>query len=116
MADPEQEAQMREALSTNLDSLLGIAPESLVQAKRLGSDLSFKEGLHYFERILHLFQPLRDCSLEEVPLPRLNKLLQSVNQAISLFQQIKEFNAQGVANRNSCETQSLAFSPEARLL
>jgi hypothetical protein len=72
--------------------LLNIDPDSLAQAKRLGSDLSFKNGLPSFRRIIALFEPLRNCSLDEFPLPRLNQLFQAVNGALTIFKQIKEFD------------------------
>lgn len=92
MADPNQESSARDVAVNLLKTLFGVEPASLIQTERLGRDLDFRDGVPYFERILGLFSPLRECNLDVLPLASLNRVSTAVSQALDLFKNVKEFN------------------------
>ncbi len=85
----------REVLTTTLDTLIAISPQSLVRTEVLGRTLDFRDGIEVFERSLRLFRSLRHLNLDDVPQNTLNTLTQQAKKALETFQKIQSFDPSG---------------------
>lgn len=94
MATFEQEQQQNKKLRETLGALKAIDPESLVRTDVLGKDLNFEAGLPVFRRTLSLFQDLADCNLDNFPFETLSQLTAQADDALTLFQAIRNFSLQ----------------------
>ncbi len=94
MATLEQEVQERQALKSVLDQLNAIEPDSLVRTEVLGKELSFEAGLPVFRRTLALFHDLSECNLDGAPYETLSQMTSQAKQALTSFQQIRNFSIQ----------------------
>ncbi len=94
----EQEAKLKQDLSSSLEKLSLITSESLVRTEELGALLNFQQGRLVFERTLKLFRDLQQVSLDNVPFGVLNNLKNRADAAISQFKQIQDFNPGTIAN------------------
>jgi hypothetical protein len=88
----EQEKQARSALSTEIEKLSQITPESLVRTDDLGRQLDFSKGTDVFKRVLGLFKDLKESNLDNVSYQALTNLTQMAQDANNRFQQIRSFN------------------------
>lgn len=91
----DQEKEARETLISALNELAEITPESLIRTNELGTALDFRGGVEIFRRTLTLFENLRNCNLDNVPLPTLQTLSQQATQATQTFQEIQQFDPSG---------------------
>lgn len=98
MATLEQETQQRDNLRKLLDGLAAIVPENLARADVLGKELSFEAGVPYFRRVLKLFTDLAKTNLESVPYQLLNTLNGQAQDAVNLFNEIRNFSLRGQSN------------------
>jgi hypothetical protein len=94
----QEEQNARGRLAKNLDNLAIISPESLVRKEKLGDDLNFEAGLPYFKKTLKLFQDLKQCSLDNIPLSTINTLSSHAEGALGYFSQIQNFSIQSHPN------------------
>ena len=91
----DQEKKTRETLISALNEIVEITPESLIRTNELGTSLDFRGGVEIFRRTLTLFENLRNCNLDNVPLPTLQALSQQATQATQTFQEIQQFDPSG---------------------
>jgi hypothetical protein len=94
----EQEKAARAGLEEALRKLSELTPESLVRTDELGTSLDFSEGVEVFRRTLALFESLRHCNLDNVPVNILDQLSQVATQAAQTFEQIQRFDPSGQNN------------------
>lgn len=92
MATFEQEKEHRDSLRTQLGQLKAIKADSLVRADELGQDLSFQEGLPYFQRVLRLFRELAEANLNTLPSEQLRTLTDAAQEANRQFSEIQQFS------------------------
>ena len=95
MSSEEQREAALEAVEEELAGLLATAAEQLVRTEDLGKALDFSSGQPVFERRLRLFRKLQDAGLNDLPLPLLEKIRNSVSQASAEFQQVMDFSPTG---------------------
>jgi hypothetical protein len=88
----QQEQTAKHGLSQALDELTAITPETLARTSELGTALDFSGGVGVFTRTLKLFEDLKEANLDTVPINTINTLKQSVTEAQTQFQQIREFD------------------------
>lgn len=99
MADVmDQETEARSRLVASLDALKEITPESLVRTSELGTALDFSGGVEVFRRTFSLFESLRNCNLDNIPINILNQLNQQATQAAQAFDNIRKFDPSGQNN------------------
>ncbi len=91
MSTIEQQDQAKEHLIDILTELRDITVEDLIQENRLGAELSFKNGVPYFQRILSIFHMLYDLDLDTVPSATLNNLYQIANETKNQISAILAF-------------------------
>jgi len=92
MAITEPEQKARRELGEILEGLKKIDPESLDRTAVLGTELSFKAGVPFFQRTLLLFAELAECNLDNAPVETLNQLRDLAKQAWDGLQAIQTFS------------------------
>lgn len=80
-----------ERLQQGLAQLNETTVDELKQEKRLGEDLNFAEGIPVFQRTLDLFRKLSESKLDSLPTGTLHGIVESVEQANTDFEAIKNF-------------------------
>lgn len=91
MATLEEEQKIKGELQQALNKLNSIKPESLVQADRLGQEMSFESGLPYFDRVLRLFHMLHDIDMETIPHGHASKVLEEARTVDEQIQAVLTF-------------------------
>ena len=76
--------------------------------EELGTAFNFEEGIPIFERTLKLFRDLSECNFDNLPVPVLNSLKQSADQALGTFNQIRSFNLEAQANPRQARDQIIS--------
>lgn len=92
MATLEQQKELSEQIKTKLIQFLTITIDELTRETQLGQQLSFKKGEHLFIKIIELFKKVSSVELYEIPYNMLNGFNGQLDHAISVFDQIKNFN------------------------
>lgn len=108
MATTEQVKQLADQIKTKLQQFLTITVDQLTREPELGNQLSFKTGESLFIKIIELFKKVNAVELLDVPYNTLKAFNGQLDQAVSIFNQIKTFNpATGnpVNQRNSLLSQ-----------
>jgi hypothetical protein len=108
MATTEQVKQLADQIKTKLQQFLTITVDQLTREPELGNQLSFKTGESLFIKIIELFKKVNSVELLDVPYNTLKAFNGQLDQAVSIFNQIKTFNpATGnpVNQRNSLLSQ-----------
>lgn len=88
----EQEEKALQELKESLNKLTQIKAEDLGRSRELGIKINFEEGIPLFERTLKLFRDLAECNFDNVPVGILDSLKQSADQALGMFDQIRNFS------------------------
>ena len=94
MATLEQQQKAKSDLEAVLTRLAAYKVEDL-RSRKVGDDIiSFAAGVPFFERLLKLYADLQACPLDILPFQVLNNLLNIANQAVPLFENVKNLNPQ----------------------
>ena len=92
MANQQQIEQVNKEISERFDQILSMSIEDLTREEALGTAFSFKEIEDYFVKIIDLFKRVKEVNLKEVPFSLLSNFNGQLNNALSLFNQAKDFN------------------------
>lgn len=92
MATLQEEKDMLEALSMNLDVITKTQVEDLIRPD-LGRELNFESGKETFNRNLKLFKDLSNCNLENIPYNTLNQLNNQAADFITRLKKVQDFSA-----------------------
>ncbi|RXR22147.1 hypothetical protein [Flavobacterium stagni] len=92
MATLEQQKQLSDQIKSKLQQFLTISLDELTRETQLGQQLSFKSGEQLFVKIIDLFKKVNSVELYEIPYKMLNGFNGQLDHAISVFDQIKNFN------------------------
>jgi tetratricopeptide (TPR) repeat protein len=92
MATIDEQKQLSDLIKNKLQQFLTITIDELSRETQLGQQLSFKGGEQLFIKIIDLFKKVNSVDLNEIPYNMLNKFNGQLDQAISIFDQIKNFN------------------------
>ena len=103
MATKEQFENNITEFNERMEKMLSYSIEELTREEELGTQFSFKEIEEDFVRIIDLFKRVKEVNLREVPFSLLNALNGQLNQAITYFDQAKDFNP---AVNNAVNTRS----------
>jgi hypothetical protein len=90
--------QMHERLRTALAELGQAKPSDFSREDELGSDLSFRVGLPYFDRTLELFHRLSRCDLGQASFADLANLTDDAARTLDQFHRILSFTGEDVEN------------------
>ena len=110
MATYQEENSLKEALAKNLDALLSISIDSLIKKEELGASLNFEEGRPYFERIIKLFNDLKEANLDNASFEALNQCYNITTSTINLFKQFIEFSIEKYPNNTKNQRDSFLQS------
>ena len=92
MATTKQVKQQADQIKTKLQQFLTITVDQLTREPELGNQLSFKSAESLFIKIIELFKKVNTVELTDVPHNTLNAFNRQLDQAVSIFNQIKTFN------------------------
>lgn len=104
MATQKQFDTILAQVNERLEKMLSYSIEELTREEELGTQFSFKELEERFVKIIDLFKRVNEVNLKEVPYNLLNAFNGQINNAITYFDQAKNFNAavnNSVATRNT---------------
>lgn len=92
MATEQQIETTLTQISERFEKMFSYSIEELTREEELGTQFSFKEIEDYFVKIIDLFKRVKEVNLNEVPYNLLNSFNAQLNNAISYFDQAKDFN------------------------
>jgi hypothetical protein len=92
----ETAKELRERLAKCLNKLGRIRPTDLVREEALGSPLSFRAGIPFFDRTLRFYRQLADVDLTRVPSPILEIAATHAEESLRQFEQIETFDPTGI--------------------
>ena len=107
MATQEQYQTALTQVNERLEKMLSYSIEELTREEELGTQFSFKEIEEIFVKTIDLFKRVKEVNLNEVPYNLLNAFNAQINNAITYFDQAKDFNAavnNAVGTRNTLIT------------
>lgn len=107
MATQEQYQTALTQVNERLEKMLSYSIEELTREEELGTQFSFKEIEEIFVKTIDLFKRVKEVNLNEVPYNLLNAFNGQINNAITYFDQAKNFNAavnNAVGTRNTLIT------------
>jgi hypothetical protein len=93
MAKQEQFQTTLKEVTDRLEQMLSYSIEELTLEEELGTQFSFKEIEEYYVKIIDLFKKVKEVNLSEVPFNLLNAFNGQIKDAITYFEQAKNFNA-----------------------
>jgi hypothetical protein len=88
--------EIRERLAKSLDKLGKIRPTDLIREDALGSQLSFRAGIPFFERTLTFYRQIAGTDLTRVPSPILEIAANHAEESLRQFEQIEAFVPTGI--------------------
>lgn len=92
MTTIEQQKVFVEQLKSKLHHFLTVRIDQLTREPELGQQLSFKSAESLFVKIIELFKRVNTVEITDVPYNILNGFNSQLDHAISVFDQIKNFN------------------------
>jgi len=92
MATEQQIETTLTQINERFEKMFSYSIEELTREEELGTQFSFKEIEDYFVKIIDLFKRVKDVNLNEVPYNLLNSFNGQINNAITYFDQAKDFN------------------------
>lgn len=109
----EQRSQLIERIKKNFkDHIFSISIEQLVREDELGNHLNFKSGEQAFINIIDICKKVNYVDLNEIPYNSLINFNTQLEQAITLFSQIKSFNPtfnNPISQRDNLVTQAFTL-------
>ncbi len=92
MSTLEQQKELSEQIKNKLHQFLTISIDDLTRETQLGQQLSFKKGEQLFIKLIDLFKKVNSVELYEIPYNMLYGFYGQLDHAVSIFDQIKNFN------------------------
>ena len=93
MATQQQFETILEQVNESIEKMLSYSIKELTREEELGTQFSFKEIEEKFVKTIDLFKRVKEVNLREVPYNLLNAFNEQINNAITYFDQAKNFNA-----------------------
>lgn len=93
MATQQQFETTLEQVNERIEKMLSYSIEELTREEELGTQFSFKEIEEKFVKTIDLFKRVKEVNLREVPYNLLNAFNGQIDNAITYFDQAKNFNA-----------------------
>lgn len=92
MATLEQQKQLVDIINGKLQQFMSLTPDQLTRETELGQQLSFKVAENLFLKTIALFEKVSAVELIDIPYNILNNFNGQLDHAVSIFNQIKNFN------------------------
>lgn len=93
MATQQQFETILEQVNESIEKMLSYSIKELTREEELGTQFSFKEIEEKFVKTIDLFKKVKEVNLREVPYNLLDAFNEQINNAITYFDQAKNFNA-----------------------